>query len=547
MTQRVMGVKLSHDGGVCCIEDGELKFHFEAEKLEDGKRYTLMDGRMAFEQILKQEGMELDNFSSISVDGFNNGMVKNTLTHWDVAPYHEYDLAYYTPIGKRFTFPRYSSFTHVYNHIMGSYMISPFAKQNDSCYCLVWDGALAPRLYSKSAFEMDWRLVGTAHEIYGTIYGIMSYYWGPFKRKAVAELPEAPPNEKGGYDKPGKLMGWIGLGAIDKNLFPIFDSAYEWARKTSPYKNDLKLNRDGIQEHRLCRYLYQAFTKGGYEDDATIMRSFHTWLTDMTVNGLIDLGLRAGDRLIITGGCGLNIKLNSELRSAGMNVWVPPTPNDSGSALGAACSEWHHITGESYIDWTVYSGPKLLNKPINGNWVHISKDHADVARVIADGHVVVFLDGRAEIGPRSLGARSLLADPRRSAMKDELNRVKGREDWRPVAPIALEGETEKYWGYSKSDPYMLFDHHATEDAQSYVPAVVHIDGTSRLQTALEDTPCLPVIEAFKEMTGIGVLCNTSANRSGHGFFSSAVEAMEWSEGKDINYVWADGDFFVRGN
>jgi carbamoyltransferase len=158
--------------------------------------------------------------------------------------------------------------------------------------------------------------------------------------------------------------------------------------------------------------------------------------------------------------------------------------------------------------------------------------------------VVVFLRGRAELGPRALGHRSLLAPAVNRRMKAHLNQIKGREDYRPVAPICLEEAAPQLFEPGTPDPYMLFDHKVRPGWAERVPAIVHEDGTARLQTVSRRDSALlhRLLTAYRHLSGIPLLCNTSANHPGRGFFPDVRSAADWGH---TDYVWCDDVLYTR--
>jgi carbamoyltransferase len=168
----------------------------------------------------------------------------------------------------------------------------------------------------------------------------------------------------------------------------------------------------------------------------------------------------------------------------------------------------------------------------------------ELAALLADGKPVVVLSGRAEIGPRALGHRSIMASPTSPAMKETLNEIKGRESYRPVAPMCLEEHAATIFDPGCPDPYMLFDHKVREEWVDKIPAVLHLDGTARLQTVTEESLPYKIVNAFYKLTGIPVLCNTSANMSGKGFFPDVASALRWAK---IDHVWSEGFLYTSFN
>jgi carbamoyltransferase len=199
-----------------------------------------------------------------------------------------------------------------------------------------------------------------------------------------------------------------------------------------------------------------------------------------------------------------------------------------------------HAQGVGDLAWDVYSGVSLEVGPVPSGWAASACDEAGLARLLHEtGEPVTCLVGRAELGPRALGNRSILAAPVRAEMKDRLNEIKGRAPYRPVAPVCLESEAPAIFDPGTPDPYMLFDHRVRPEWVNRIPAVLHVDGTARLQTvnAGQNPIMVRVLEEYRRLSGIPVLCNTSANLKGRGFFPDVASAVRWG---GTRYVWSDG-------
>jgi carbamoyltransferase len=156
-------------------------------------------------------------------------------------------------------------------------------------------------------------------------------------------------------------------------------------------------------------------------------------------------------------------------------------------------------------------------------------DVADaVAEVLADDGVVAWFQGRSEFGPRALGHRSLLADPRRPENLEKLNDIKGREQFRPVAPMVLAERAAEIFDGPLPSPYMLFTHHVRPQWRDRIPAVVHVDGTARIQTIdrHEEPLVARMLERFEALTGVPVVVNTSLNTAGRPMVDTPRDALE---------------------
>jgi carbamoyltransferase len=248
-------------------------------------------------------------------------------------------------------------------------------------------------------------------------------------------------------------------------------------------------------------------------------------------------------RLALAGGCALNSLANGRLfeNTDVEDVFIQAAAGDAGTALGAALYAHHSILGQPRNGWVMehsYWGPqygeveirKALCQGVPGSdgrdgtygelrirTVHDQDDLCtETAAAIADGAVVGWYQGRSEWGPRALGNRSIVADPRRGDMKDVLNRkIKRRESFRPFAPSILEERTGEWFTIDHPDPFMLKVYPIRPEKRMQVPAVTHVDGTGRLQTVSErSNECYwRLIRAFERRTGVPMVLNTSFNEN----------------------------------
>jgi carbamoyltransferase len=236
------------------------------------------------------------------------------------------------------------------------------------------------------------------------------------------------------------------------------------------------------------------------------------------------------DNLCIAGGVALNCVTNEVVWKSGefTNIFIPSAPHDAGTAIGAAmlvhCGKEKKPPQRGYS--TPYLGPAYSRREIlaavksAGLKARQSKSPArDAAKMIADGKIVAWFQGRMEFGPRALGNRSLLADPRRPEMRNILNqKVKHREDFRPFAPSVMSEHADDWFEtgkHSASHEFMLFAPRVKPDRRDRIPAIVHQDGTARVQlVSRKSNPRFhELISAFHEKTGVPVVINTSFNDS----------------------------------
>ena len=248
------------------------------------------------------------------------------------------------------------------------------------------------------------------------------------------------------------------------------------------------------------------------------------------------------DNITLSGGCMLNCHTNTR---AGQdtkfsNVFVEPSCDDGGLAAGSALWMYHTVmensrrTRDPQDAGLPFIGLPIQNTEIETALSGLSKDYAvslpdDIATTaaerLAEGKVVGWFEGRSEVGPRALGHRSVLADPRHAEVWERVNQIKGRELWRPLAPSVLADEAENWFdGPSLPSPFMLF----TADVRSHsIPAITHVDNTARVQTV--DYHCgkyYNLLRAFNDLTGCPVLLNTSMNGPGEPIVECPDEAIE---------------------
>ena len=221
------------------------------------------------------------------------------------------------------------------------------------------------------------------------------------------------------------------------------------------------------------------------------------------------------NKLVFMGGCALNSSANTMLWRLFNDVWIMPNPGDAGSSLGAAAA----LYGK-HIKWeTPYLGYDLGGKyPVN-----------EIVEGILKDKIVAVATGRAEYGPRALGNRSILADPRDPSIKDKVNLIKQREPFRPFAPVIMEECASKWFDMNFASPYMQYTVKCLQPEK--IPSVVHADGTSRVQTVNrhQHKDLWRVLNKFYLQTGVPVLLNTSLNIKGQPLLNDEKDIYEWEK------------------
>jgi carbamoyltransferase len=278
-------------------------------------------------------------------------------------------------------------------------------------------------------------------------------------------------------------------------------------------------------------------TWGG--DHADLAASVQAVVEEVLVDLATWLHGQTGDTVLtMAGGTALNCVANSRIwrETPFEEVWVQPASGDSGTALGAAL----HLAQEAG-DLGAPQPTAALGRSWSGEelaqWLSTAQvpfttpeDLAgEVADILAGNGVIAWFEGRSEFGPRALGRRSLLANPIHPDNLERLNDVKGREQFRPVAPMVLEERAaEIFGGGPLPSPFMLFVHDVAPEWRERIPTVTHVDGTARIQTVTDEDNAgiAALLRAFDERTGVPVVVNTSLNTAGRPMVDDPRDALE---------------------
>jgi carbamoyltransferase len=290
---------------------------------------------------------------------------------------------------------------------------------------------------------------------------------------------------------------------------------------------------------------------------ADLAASVQKRVEDVLLSVLEWLYARTGQQnLAMAGGVALNCVANTRLLAEGPfeRIWVQPAAGDAGTALGAALQ----LAAESGEPRTAMPGADLgrewtdteLEESLQRAKIRYERADdlaATVADALAANQVVAWFQGRSEYGPRALGHRSLLAHPGHEANLERLNDVKGREQFRPVAPMVLAGRARELFARGPvPSPYMLFVHDVVPEWRDRIPAVTHVDGTARIQTV--DPSSEPLLAAmlgeFERRTGLPTVVNTSLNTAGRPMVDDPRDALECFGSTPVDLL-AIGPFVVR--
>ena len=557
----ICGIKTTHDGALCLIDNGKLIFSYEIEKLNNHYRHqSFILSKENIRSILSEHGYTLEQVDQFVLDGWGDPIMPGDKEEAETSFVHSLRLVKEEPLQtevakyghliqpgadllkswgfnlNQYDFV-YSSYMHVSGHIFGAYCTSPFARAKEDSFVLVWDGGMPPQVFYYDYEEHKVLSLGSLSFFSGDIYIRFPAVFKPFCYKQFH------------VSIAGKFMAYVAMGKKNEEILEALRSIYKQLTKNLD-STTMTLDAIARVTNKFVVESKKYQEQSGHKDE-DILSTFHFFIEELLVEGLEELVSNypsATKNLCFAGGSALNIKWNSTIRKSQLfkAVWVPPFPNDSGSAIGTACCAMVKHSLRRALDWNVYSGPKVVAREVQSKtYDHHACSLQELARLLHETEEpVVFINDRAALGPRALGNRSILCVATSPKGKDLLNEIKLREPYRPVAPICLEEYAPSIFSPGTPDPYMLFDHKVQKEWKDKIPTVVHLDGTSRLQTVnkTEHPLIYTLLYAYHAISGVPLLCNTSANFKGRGFFPDVQSVVDWGK---VNFVWNAGNLYYK--
>ena len=299
------------------------------------------------------------------------------------------------------------------------------------------------------------------------------------------------------------LTKWAGLRPLDEEYIFMGMAAFGKPCYTKELRALLsKNNHKGI--------------RGLEGDSCDVAKSAEVVLQEELFK-IFDIAKKYSNNICYGGGVALNCVVNTKLRER-CNLWIMPNPGDAGGALGAALLAY---------------GKKVQFTPYLGCNIRGSVDPEEVVDHILKHKIVGVANGRAEFGPRALGNRSLLADPRQASTKDLVNEIKRRDKFRPFAPAVLEEHCQDYFDMPSSSRYMSYVYKCKQPKA--IPACIHVDNSARVQTVPKESISIlrPILEAWYARTGCPVLLNTSLNIKGKPMVNTIEDAKLFEMKYDV--------------
>ncbi len=559
----ILGVNAaSHNSAACLVKDGELLSFVEEERF-DRVKYSTAFPIQSIEYCLSHAGIGMEDVQAVAIAGIPRREMMLSATGWfrnAFRPWYRRWLRnqiLVTGIYKghrqksrltgRMGFPgglRYVE--HHRCHASSAFHLSPFDHAAIITVDAQGDG-LASAIYlgegTKIRQVASYRFPETS---IGHFYDCVGEYLG------FRPVKDA-----------GKVMGLSSYG--DPEVLGSRFSKFVHFESGGRVRFDLdfmKHERSG----RSCRRFISEFGEPRTpEESPTEERFAHAAAAaqDMLEKAMLHLSehakkLTGAPNLCIAGGVGLNSVANGIIVRSGLfdDVWIQPSANDGGLALGAAFSVWHEDFGgaRKFAMEHAYYGPGFTDERIREvlevsklPFTEVSDPAHFAADLVANDRIVGWFQGRLEAGPRALGNRSILVNPKRAEMKDIVNKyVKHRESFRPFAPSGTEEGAAEFFNIDRPSPYMLVISDVKPEKKDAVAAIAHVDGTARLQTvnARQNEAYHRLISRVGELTGTPVVLNTSFNIRGEPIVTTPEHAIRcfFSTGLDDLVI---GRFHVR--
>jgi carbamoyltransferase len=467
---RILGInETTHDAAVSVVENGKILFAAHAERYSKKKNDWYTNRKLLLEALSYGKPDQIAYYED------------RWLKKWRI--FSRGGLGggkpFYKTMPELRDIPTYTAYHH-HSHAAAGYYTSPF------------DDAVVVVLDAIGEFTTSSIWMGQGDELRQVKRWKYPFSYGLFY-SAFTDLIGLKPNEEEYI-----MMGMAAYGDWTKYYYKVLHYFPRFNYQTYNFHKGIDNWGQGITE------------QDRFDIAAAVQKVYELRLWDFMLYAKKKTGK---SNLVFMGGCALNSKANTELWDLFDDIWIMPNPGDAGSSLGAAA-----IVYGKKLDW---QGP-YLGTDISGEYP-VDK----IIEALLKDKIAPVASGRAEYGPRALGNRSILADPRDPDIKDKVNKIKQRELFRPFAPVVMEEYASEWFDMTYASPYMQFTPRCLKP--ELIPSVVHADGTSRVQTInKEQHPGLyAVLSAFYQKTGVPILLNTSLNIKGQPVLNDDVDVFAW--------------------
>lgn len=555
MDKYILGLNIgNHDSAAALIKNGELVKFIEQERISRNKMALGEPPVKAILECLNSEGISISDVSAISIGmdwKYRNEVYKMSKEEKEKYLIFE-DTNWFLPaeiFGEHL--PPVYPIRHHLAHAASAYRVSGFKE----CAILVIDNrgedASTSLGVAKNGTITFFKQINIQNSL-GIFYNRAARFTGLYGR----------------YREVGKFMGLASYG-VPAMKMPLCPSRDKLLFKELPdIENESIFNSIDIRTKQFRDFFetncfpYETGNTEEIMSYANFAASVQKSLEDVIIDFVAELKeVTKMDNLVIAGGIALNCSANGKIEQSGIfkNIYVPPFPSDSGTAAGSALEVYYQLYGKPFVDFplrlaglgTSYSQKDIVKtlKRYEGKLRYSSYKEDTlydfVANALSNGKIVGWMQDGFEAGPRALGYRSILADPRTRRSLIKLNNIKDREMWRPIAPSVL---IDKYSDYFEGTPdskyFMNVAALVKKEKRKSIAAVVHVDNTARPQAVTQKhKKYYRLLKAFYEITGIPVLCNTSFNSRGVPLVNTPEDAIECFLKRDIDLL-VIGDFVI---
>lgn len=534
-----LGLNTTHDASICLMKDDEIVLHLKEERLTHVKHGIELI--YAIDLIKKYtDTIDYACYSYLYNNNLYFGPYQILLEKYNIKVENWIDHTQY----------------HHELHACCAFLNSGF----DDGVCLVVDGAGSDKLYGKENESIYKFHSKNDYEcVYKTIVGYNNkfisddspIYVQREKRIGCGMVYASIAEYLGWKQGEGKLMGLSSYGKFDlqiksmignnganESLFKLFSMNHynDTSANFVPYPYLLSFNNEQDKFNKFSNLAYK------------VQQEYENYILN-----LIEKAIKLTNKtnIILSGGCFLNCVANYKILKKipkNINVYIDPLCADDGVTMGSVKYTYH---SQCILNNKKPKSLKLnslyLGQPINYNYKLEPKESEknitpkEVAELISNGNIVAICQGRSESGPRALGNRSILFDPRVKNGKEIVNRVKEREWWRPFAGTVLWEHCNEWFDMDRLEesPYMMYAVDVWENKRELIPSITHVDGTCRIQTLKKEqnSNYYELIEEFYKLTGVPILFNTSFNLAGDTIVETIDDAFNTLRNSKIEYMY----------
>lgn len=556
MSYNILGINPGHNGSACLVADGELVYYLEEERLSrmkyDGNPFKSM----------------IDIMSRYHVDEL---VIVGTYPDHPILGWTMEDV--FTGLVRKF-YPNVKTtllgHEHHLTHAACAFYNSGFRK----AVAVIVDGAgtykdikmnedgsiTAKGCETESVWQCEYPSnFSVLHKVFGdnNQNRIVNDKFDVGNSVTIVKAYEAVTNYLGfSFLEAGKTMGLSSYGKENNNIPQLFKDNraskdifipnYPQGAYIDDQSNPIfRRNRDPKNFHHNFNEVLDVEKDLAYK----IQKE-----TQEKVGDLIEQAINVTNinQVVLAGGYGLNCVANYYLqkRFPKVEIYCEPISHDGGTAIGGAKLTWHRNNNDNTIrrQTSLYYGPKYSEDQLRQTLLQFEdkfntyEGHPKpVAELLKEGNIVAMYQGSSEAGPRALGNRSILYNPTDPNGKDFVNKVKGREWFRPFAGTVLEEDCNEWFDFAgmEGSPFMMYAVDVKKDKQNQIPCITHVDGTCRIQTVNKDQNInyYDLINEFKKITGVPILFNTSFNLAGHPLVETLNDALQTVLGSDIKYLY----------